>query len=126
MERPHQLTLIGITRVKGFNLAGKLRVASGLPFTIYQPLQLRPGIFLQRLARPEDRNAGRLPTYAQFDVRLEHRFNFRRWSFAPYVDTFNVFGRVNNTEQNYSYFDPFAEQLHEGRALPIFGSRLEF
>jgi hypothetical protein len=125
-ERPHQLTLIGITRVKGFNLAGKLRVASGLPFTIYKAVQFRPGIYLQRLVREEDRNAGRLPTYAQFDVRLERRFNFRRWSFAPYMDTFNVFGRVNNTEQNYSYFDPFAEQLHEGRALPIFGGRIEF
>ncbi|MDQ3819335.1 MAG: TonB-dependent receptor, partial [Acidobacteriota bacterium] len=84
-ERPHQLTLVGITRLFGFNLAGKLRVASGLPYTLYTPVQFRPGIFLQVLNRPEDRNAGRLPLYAQFDMRAERRFSFKRWSFAPYI-----------------------------------------
>ena len=125
-ERPHQLTLIGITRLFGFNLAGKLRAASGLPYTLYTPLEFRPGLYLQRLARPADRNAGRLPTYVHLDMRAERRVSFRRWSFAPYIDVFNLTGRINNTEQNYSYFDPFPEKLSEGRALPIFGARVEF
>jgi hypothetical protein len=125
-ERPHQLTLIGITRLFGFNLAGKLRVASGLPYTLYTPVEFRPGLYLQRLAQPQDRNAGRLPVYVQLDMRAERRFSFHRWSFAPYIDIFNVSGRINNTEQNYSYFDPFPERLNEGRALPIFGARIEF
>lgn len=125
-ERPHQLTLIGITKLKGFTLAGKLRVASGLPFNIYTPVEVRPGIFLQRLARVEDRNAARLPAYAQLDVRVEKRFSFRRWSFAPYTDVFNVLGRINNTEQDYSYLDPLPRRLGEARTLPLFGARVEF
>ena len=52
--------------------------------------------------------------------------SFKRWSFAPYIDVFNLFGRVNITEQNYRFFDPSPEPLNEGRALPIFGARIEF
>ncbi len=41
-ERPHQLTLIGITRFYGFNVAAKYRLASGLPYTRRTPVQLTP------------------------------------------------------------------------------------
>lgn len=128
IERPHQLTLIGITRVAKFNLAAKLRVASGLPFTPTVPIEFAPNtnIFLQRIARPEDRNSARLPTFANLDLRIERRFDFRRVSFAPYVDVFNVTGRSNDTELEYNFFSPVPARLREGSVLPIFGARFEF
>ena len=125
-ERPNQLTLIGMTRLFGFNFAAKLRLASGLPHTLYTPIQFRPGFFLQRLANQADRNAGRLPIYAQLDMRADRRFSFNRWSFAPYIDVLNVFGRINRTERNYTYFDPVGGSLGEGRAVPLFGAKVEF
>jgi hypothetical protein len=128
IERPHQLTLIGITRVAKFNLAAKLRVASGLPYTPTLPVEFAPNtnIFLQRIERPEDRNSARLPTFANLDLRIERRFDFRRFSFAPYVDFFNVTGHSNNTELEYDFFSPSPIRLREGSVLPIFGARIEF
>ncbi len=124
--RPHQLTLIGITRVFGFGLAAKYRAASGLPYTPTVPVELRPGFFLQRIARPADRNSRRLPASFSLDLRVERRFDFGRASFAPYVDMFNVTGRNNSTELNHEFFSPAPKRLQEGRFLPIFGARLEF
>ena len=125
-ERPHQLTIIGITRAFGFGLAAKYRAASGLPYTPTVPVEFRPGFFLQRIARPEDRNSRRLPASFSFDLRVERQFSVRRASFAPYVDMFNVTGRNNSTELNYEFSSPFPTRLREGRFLPIFGARLEF
>lgn len=125
-ERAHQMTLIGITRIEKFKLATKFRVASGLPYTPTAAVEFRPGIFLQRIVSPEDRNSARLPAYANLDVRVERRFDFRRVSFSPYLDIFNLTGRDNNTELEYDYFSPIPFRLQEGRALPIFGARLEF
>lgn len=125
-ERPHQLTLIGITKLYGFNLAAKFRLASGLPYNAYTPVEFKPGTFLQRLLSTRDRNSLRLPNYADLDLRAERRFSFRRWSFAPYIDIFNIGGRANITEPDYVYFDRSPRFLQEGRTLPIIGARIEF
>lgn len=125
-ERPHQLTLIGMTRLVGFGLAAKYRVATGLPYTLRIPVEIFPGVFLQRIARPEDRNSARLPAFANLDLRVERRFNFKRFSLAPYVDLFNITGHASNTELDYRFFSPTPFQLVEGKLLPIFGGRIEF
>ena len=41
-ERPHQLTLIGITRFYGFSVAAKYRIAGGLPYTRRTPIEIFP------------------------------------------------------------------------------------
>jgi len=60
-ERPHQFTVIGITRFYGFSVAAKYRVASGLPYT--SRLGLVPftgaGFFIQRIRSAADINAPR-------------------------------------------------------------------
>lgn len=115
-----------MTKVAGFGLVGKYRVASGLPFTPRIPVELFPGAFLHRVARPEDRNSARLPLFANLDVRVERRFSFRRFSVAPYVDFFNLTGHDSNTELDYRFFSPVPFRLQEGKLLPIFGGRIEF
>ena len=125
-ERPQQLTLIGLTRLYGFGVGGKFRAASGLPLTPRVAVEFAPGLFLQRIARPEDRNTDRLPAFVQLDAQVERRFSFRRWSFAPHLDVFNLMGRANIVELDYDLFRPFPVRLQEGKALPIFGARIEF
>ncbi len=127
-ERPHQFTAIGITRFFGIIVGAKYRFASGLPFTVRTPVQPIPNasFFLQRISRVEDINAGRLPDYSNLDVRVEKKFDFRRWSIAPYLDIFNVLRFRNNTELNYEFFSPTPFRLGENDALPIFGLRIEF
>ena len=127
-ERPHQLTLIGITRFYGFSVAAKYRLASGLPFTRRTPFEIFPNsfIYLQRIAQASDINALRLPDFASLDVRAEKRFDFKRWSFAPYIDYFNVTNHDSVVQPNYEFYQRTPQFLSENQRLPIFGLRIEF
>jgi hypothetical protein len=127
-ERPHQLTLIGISRFYGFSVAAKYRVASGLPYTRRTPIEIFPNLFvyLQRVAQASDINKLRLSNFASLDVRAEKRFNFRRWSFAPYIDYFNITNHNSVVQPNYEFYQPTPQFLSENQRLPIFGLRIEF
>ncbi len=126
--RPHQFTAIGITRLLGITLAAKYRLASGLPYDLRTPTLISnlPGIYLQNLLRFEDRNALRLPRYSNFDFRAEKKFDFKRWSIAPYADIFNILKSDNKSEVTYEYTRRNAIILGENARLPIFGVKVEF
>jgi outer membrane receptor for ferrienterochelin and colicin len=127
-ERPHQLTLIGITRFYGFSVAAKYRVASGLPYTRRTPVRisLNPVVYFQRIAQASDINALRLPEFASLDVRAEKRFDFKRWSLAPYIDYFNITNHRSIVQPNYEFNQRTPQFLSENKRLPIFGLRIEF
>lgn len=127
-ERPHQFTAIGITRIWGITLAGKYRVASGLPYDSRTAIQIvaSPARYLQRLANIQDRNALRLPLYKNFDFRAEKKFDFKRWSIAPYLDLFNAFSLNYKSQVDYEFNRRAVQLLGEGVRIPIFGLRLEF
>jgi outer membrane receptor protein involved in Fe transport len=128
LERPHQLTLIGITRFHGFSVAAKYRLASGLPYTDRVPYLLAPGGFYygQRIANDSDINSLRLPNFNSLDIRAEKRFGFKRWSFSPYVDIFNVTNHDTIVQPNYEFYQSTPQFLRENKRLPIFGLRIEF
>ena len=120
--RPHQLTLIGMTRFKGVGLAVKVRKASGLA---YSKLVLKGSPSLWELNSPGDRNSLRLPSYFQLDLRTEKKFDFHGWSFAPYADLFNV--TQHNTVTQVTYRSTAAPSfIGESLIIPIIGARIEF
>jgi hypothetical protein len=127
-ERPHQLTLIGITRFYGFSIAAKYRIASGLAYTRRTPVEAFPnsGLFLQRIENAADINALRLPNFASLDLRAEKRFGLKRWSIAPYIDIFNITNHDSVVQPNYEFFSPTAQFLCENRRLPLLGFGLDF
>lgn len=127
-ERPHQLTLIGIARFYGVAIATKYRIANGLPYTRRTAFDAFPPFrtFVQRIASDSDINTLRLPNFASLDLRAEKRFGFKRWSFAPYIDIFNITNYDSIVQPNYEFFRPTPQLLRENRRLPIFGLRLEF
>jgi hypothetical protein len=124
--RPHQLTLIGLTRLGRWSFATKYRIASGLP---YSPLVAvssgtTPAVTLYDLRRPEDRNSASLTKFMQMDLRVERRFNYRQWSFAPYLDMFNLTKHRNVTEVTWRTGG--ISFLSEQTLIPIFGARIEW
>lgn len=127
-ERPHQLTLIGMTRFFGVRLAAKYRVASGLPDTRRTPVEIKPNssVYLQRIVAEQDFNALGLPRFASLDVRAEKRFDFKRWSFAPYLDYFNITNHDSIVQPNYEFDRRTPQFLRENQRLPLFGLRIEF
>jgi len=127
-DRPHQFTAIGITRIWGITLAGKYRVASGLPYDRRTAIRIstNPSVYLQRLAAIEDRNSLRLPFYRNFDLRVEKKFNFPAWSIAPYIDLLNAFSLNYKSQVDYEFNRSTRELVGEGVRIPIFGMRVEF
>jgi hypothetical protein len=90
------------------------------------PVTIAPGTFVQRIQNVGDINAARLPKFSSFDVRVERKFDFKRWSMAPFFDLFNVFASNEGTEINYELNRSSAQLANEGTRLPIFGLRIEF
>jgi hypothetical protein len=125
--RPHQLTMIGITRFYGFSVAAKYRIASGLPYTRRVPIPIpNSNSFVQRIENLSDTNSRRLPSFASLDLRAEKRFGFKRWSLAPYIDVFNITNHDSVVQPNYEFYAPNTQFLSENQRLPIFGFRIEF
>ena len=125
-ERPHQLIILGITRVKGFTVGAKYRLASGLPYSVRTPVTISPGTFVHRIQNVVDTNAARLPKFSSFDVRVERKFDFRNWSIAPFFDLFNVFASNEGSDVNYEFNRATPKLIGEGTRLPIIGLRVEF
>lgn len=126
VERPHQLILLGITRVWGLSVGAKFRAASGLPYSRRTPVSIGSGRYVQRIATTVDLNALRLPVYRVFDMRIEKKFDYKRWSIAPYMDIFNVFASNESTDVTYFFTRRTPRFLNEGSRIPIIGMRLEF
>ena len=126
IARPHQLTLIGGTRIKGWSMASKLRVASGQPYTRRSLITLTsPAVTLWTIAKDTDRNALNFTKYVQLDLRVEKKFDYKRWSLAPFVDIFNLTKHRNVTE--VSYPNTRTPRLTGERSLiPFIGLRVEF
>lgn len=127
-DRPHQFTAIGITRLFKFTVAAKYRLASGTPYSNRTAIRPNPGInfFLQRLVSIQDINALRLTRYSNLDARAERKFDFKRWSIAPYLDVFNIFVADNKSQVNYEFNRRNPIFLGENARIPIFGLRVEF
>jgi len=124
--RPHQLTVVGGTRLKGWSIASKLRYASGLPYNRRETITLtNPTVTLWTLAKDADRNALNFNNYFQLDLRVEKKFDYKRWSLAPFVDIFNLTKHRNITE--VSYPNTRTPRLTGERSLiPFVGLRIEF
>ncbi|CAN5434033.1 TonB-dependent receptor [soil metagenome] len=126
-ERPHQLTLIGISGFYGFVVAAKYRVSSGLPYTRRTSVLTATGSsrFIQRILAAADINALRLSTFANLDIRAERRFNFKRLSISPYIDYFNITNHKSIVQPNYEFTRRTPQLFSEDKRFPIFGFRLE-
>lgn len=124
--RPHQLTLVGGTRWKGWSFASKLRYASGQPYTRRTTVTItNPTATLWTIARDADRNSLNFNNYFQLDLRVEKKFDYKRWSLAPFTDIFNLTKHRNVTE--VSYPNTRTPRLTGERSLiPFVGLRVEF
>ncbi len=120
------MTLVGGTRVKGWSIASKLRYASGQPYSRRELITLTsPALTLWTIAKDADRNVLNFNNYFQLDLRVEKKFDYKRWSLAPFVDIFNLTKHRNITE--VSYPNTRTPRLTGERSLiPFVGLRMEF
>jgi hypothetical protein len=117
-DQPHRAQIVALGQLpRDWALSGRIRYSSGFPaprtnITAYDLLtnettELGPAL-------------GRLGPFASLDVKLSHRFLFRKWQIDAYLDLENIGPRVfepiitgfDDTEPAYSKGLPF---------LPVFG-----
>ncbi len=115
-------TVLGGWRVDGrWELSGKFRVASGLPYT--------PFVASGPLAGTRDAaryNTLRLPTFHALDVRVDRRWAFRGLQLDAYLDVQNVYGRKNVSGTYWNARTRIEEFDESLGVLPSLGVMVEF
>ncbi len=81
-----------------WEVAGKLRMAGGSPYTPFRTDTEALEFYAERgeaLRDFDQVNTLTTADFLQLDVRIERRFNFRKWSLAAFIDVQNVLNRDN-------------------------------
>lgn len=104
-----------------WEVSGKLRAATGRPFTPFVTTGPQAGTL--DFARF---NAQRLPGFAALDVRVDRRWSFSRWQLVTYLDVQNISARENVGAFEW---DPRQQRAVANTALgvlPSIGVNIEF
>lgn len=102
----------------GWEIASKFRFAGGRPYT---PINETNG--LQDISLY---NSTHLPNFYSLDVRVDKRWNFRKWSLITYIDILNVTNRKNITSYRWNKYDQKVEANKTIGILPSIGINAMF
>lgn len=105
-----------------WELSGKFRLASGLPYTPFFPA----GSPQEGLRDFDQYNSLRLPTFHALDVRVDRRWAFRGTQLAVYLDIQNIYNRKNVNNFRWNYTTGEAESDSQIGILPSIGVFVEF
>ena len=105
-----------------WELSGKFRLATGLPYTPFYPA----GSSLEGLRDFEQYNTLNLPTFHALDVRVDRRWSFRGTQLAVYLDVQNIYNQKNVTNFRWNYATGEAESDTQIGILPSIGVFVEF
>lgn len=124
VERPSSFDQRWILNVGGgyilnnqWEFSGKFRLATGRPYTPYNP----DGT--QDVARF---NSARIPTNHSLDLRIDRRWMFRPWTLIAYIDIQNIY---NRKPRFVPRFNERTQQVEDNQAigiLPSIGVSIEF
>lgn len=96
-DQRHTLNVYGSLRLSSrTTVVAKYRVGSNIPVRgYYRPTGLEDSDGLPTFVLGTERNAGRLPTYARLDLRLNQVFNFSTRRLTLFAELINVTNRTN-------------------------------
>ncbi|MBU0690498.1 TonB-dependent receptor [bacterium] len=94
------------------------------PVAAYSPGLDLPGHFFERGRK----NAYRVPDYFRLDVAYRLRYDFKRWSFSPYIEFINLTGRKNRLAEQISVETnpPTTDWINQLPFIPSIGFTAEF
>lgn len=99
----------GFIAGKGWEFSSKFRYLGGRPYT---PISAVDGIQII-----SQYNSARLPDYYSFDIRVDKRWNFAKWTLVTYIDIQNITGRKNITAYKWN---KYTKEIEENKSLGVF------
>jgi hypothetical protein len=121
-DRLHNLNMMVSRKVrKRGTLEVRFSYGSGTPTTrgegVYSPGLGLPPQFLV----PGEHNGYRVPAYHRLDVAYRLRYEYKHWTFSPFVEVINVYNRKNVLTYSYDLgYNPI--RVNETGQLPILPS----
>ncbi len=101
----------------GYELGLKFRLASGLPYTPYNPDGTR---------NVSEYNQKTLDVTHQLDLRLDKRWSFTAWNLVTYIDVQNVYGKNNQFGVQWDVEKQKVREESSIGVLPSIGVTAEF
>lgn len=125
-DQTHILTaLAGYRLPRGWELGVRMRYATGNPTTFNEG-----GIYDvdgdEYIPLPGDALADRIPPFHQLDVRVDKRWDFKRWNLGLYLDVQNVYLQENPESVGYNFDYEERYYVTGLPILPSIGVRGEF
>ncbi|MBX7045550.1 MAG: TonB-dependent receptor [Ignavibacteria bacterium] len=108
----------GVVLGKGWEAGGKFRFNGGRPYTLINPNNGTVDV--------SQYNTARLPDYNRFDIRVDKRWNFKKWSLVTYIDIQNLFNKKNITQYKWNKFTKTIEEDKSLGTLPTIGINAQF
>jgi hypothetical protein len=128
-DQTHNLILLGSYRLgRGWEFGGRFRVISGPLYTPSDPnvpsiFAADAGSYVQHAGRPFSQ---RLPLFHQLDLRIDKRWQFRRWRLNAYLDVMNAYNNQAVEGPLFSYNYSRLTYQYGLPIIPSIGLRGEF
>ncbi len=125
-DQTHILTVLGSYDLRrNWSIGGRFRLVSGNPSTpIVGAVYDSDADMYVRI--PGAANSDRLPTFHQFDLRIDKRWIRDRWTMNVYLDLQNVYNRKNAEVLQYDYDYTESARVSGLPIIPGLGLRAEW
>ncbi|MDC0715495.1 TonB-dependent receptor plug domain-containing protein [Nannocystis bainbridge] len=125
-QRHNLVALLGVKLPRRWQIAGRFRVVTGLPFTPVVGGIKYDGAFPYTSPVHGAYNSVRMPVFHQLDLRIDKTWVRPRSIVSAYLDVQNIYNR-QNAEGLWYLTDYSGTQTVVGvPILPVFGVRLEY
>ena len=121
----HNLTIIAGYQLPDDWLVGlKFRYTTGRPYT---PFDVQASAILGRGIYQADKfNEARFKDYNRLDIRVDKKWNFRKWSIVSYVELQNVFNTTNVYQYFWNEYKNEVGTIYQWAFLPVGGFSIQF
>ncbi len=121
----HNLTVIAGYQLPNDWLVGiKFRYTTGRPYT---PFNVQASIIAGRGVYETGKfNEARFKDYNRLDIRLDKKWNFKKWTIVAYVEMQNVFNTTNVYEYFWNEYRNEQGTIYQWAFLPVGGFSVQF
>jgi hypothetical protein len=123
-DQTHVLAMVANYKLgKGWQLGGRFRVTSGDLYTPMTTGAYNASVGSQLGVSAFPPYGSRLPTFNQFDIRIEKTREYSHWRLTTYLDIQNVYGANNPLGLSYNYNYTKSTYTNGLPIFPIVGIR---